>query len=102
MALVLQNAGSRQGNANPAFYTLATQRASGGPAVFHDITGGNNSVPGVTGYSAGTGYDMTTGLGSVDAFLLVNSWSNSAGVQFRAQLLLLQPDSFQAAYLGYS
>ncbi len=82
MALVLQNAGSRQGNANPAFYTLATQQASGGPAVFHDITGGNNSVPGVTGYSAGTGYDMTTGLGSVDAFLLVNSWSNALASNF--------------------
>ena len=82
MALVLQNAGSRQGNANPALYTLASQQAAGGPAVFHDITGGNNSVPGVTGYSAGPGYDMTTGLGSVDAFLLVNSWSNSRASNF--------------------
>ncbi len=82
MALVLQNAGSRQGNANPALYTLASQQAIGGPTVFHDITGGNNSVPGVTGYSAGTGYDMTTGLGSVDAFLLVNSWNNSRSSNF--------------------
>ena len=82
MALVLQNTGSRQGNANPALYTLASQRSMGGPAVFHDITGGNNSVPGVTGYNAGPGHDMTTGLGSVDAFLLVNSWNNSRASNF--------------------
>jgi uncharacterized membrane protein len=83
MALVLQNSGSGSlGNVNPALYTLATQQFAGGPAVFHDITSGNNTVPGVTGYTAGTGYDMATGLGSVDAFLLVNSWKNSAAANF--------------------
>jgi subtilase family serine protease len=82
MALVLQNSGARQGNVNPALYALASQQATGGPAVFHDITSGNNSVPGVTGYNAGPGYDMVTGLGSVDAFVLVNSWSNSRGANY--------------------
>jgi subtilase family serine protease len=82
MALVLQNAGTPWGNVNPNLYTLASQQAAGGPAVFHDITSGNNSVPGVTGYSAGPGYDMTTGLGSVNAFLLVNSWNNSRASNF--------------------
>jgi len=82
MALVLQSTGARLGNVNPALYTLATQQSSGGPAIFHDVTAGNNSVPGVTGYAAGTGYDMTTGLGSVDAFVLVNSWANSATSNF--------------------
>ena len=82
MALVLQNAGAPWGNINRALYTLATQQAAGGPAVFHDITSGNNSVPGVTGFSAGAGYDMVTGLGSVDAFLLVNSWNNSLASNF--------------------
>jgi pseudomonalisin len=42
--------------------------------VFHDITAGNNSVPGVTGYAAGPGYDLATGLGSVDANVLASSW----------------------------
>ena len=82
MALVLQNSGGPWGSVNPALYTLASQQSTGGPAVFHDITSGNNSVPGVTGYNAGVGYDMTTGLGSVDAFLLVNSWSNSRASNF--------------------
>jgi len=82
MALVLQNGGSRVGNANPALYALASQQAGGGRAVFHDITNGNNSVPGVSGYSAARGYDMVTGLGSIDAFLLVNNWNKSRSSNF--------------------
>ena len=82
MALVLQNLGAPLGNVNPGLYTLAGQQAAGGPAVFHDITTGNNSVPGVAGYGASPGYDMVTGLGSVDASLLVTSWSNSLASNF--------------------
>jgi len=80
MALVLQKTGSRQGNANPTFYRLAqAQYSSGGPAIFHDVTTGNNTVPGVTGFPAGTGYDLATGLGSVDASALVNNFTVSPG-----------------------
>ena len=39
-------------------------------ARFHDVTTGKNTVPGVTGYAAGPGYDAATGLGSVDAAAL--------------------------------
>jgi subtilase family serine protease len=80
IALVLQNNnGTPMGNINPILYGLATkQLSSGGAAVFHDITSGNNTVPGVTGFSAGVGYDMVTGLGSVDAQLLVNHWNDSS------------------------
>ena len=67
MALVVQKNG-RQGNINPTLYTLA------GRAGFHDITSGNNWVPGVTGYSAGPGFDLCTGLGSPDAWGLVSAW----------------------------
>ena len=49
--------------------------------VFNDITVGNNSVPDVTGYSATAGYDLTSGLGSVDANNLVTNW-NSAAASF--------------------
>ncbi|HWF48952.1 MAG TPA: hypothetical protein VG168_18225 [Bryobacteraceae bacterium] len=76
MALVNQKAGGRQGLPNPVLYALASHQASGGANVFNEITTGNNSVPGVTGYSAGTGYDLATGLGSVDASVLVNHWSD--------------------------
>lgn len=69
------------GNINPMLYRLA-QTTSG---VFHDVTAGDNKVPcqqsspgcmgGLLGFSAGAGYDLTTGLGSVDANNLVNQWS---------------------------
>lgn len=81
MSLVVQNTGAPQGNANPRLYALASrQMLAGGAAVFHDIASGNNSVPGVTGYSAGTGYDAATGLGSVDAAQLVLHWSDSGSL----------------------
>lgn len=78
LALVVQHAGARQGNANADFYSLASKQRAGGASVFHDITSGNNSVPKQTGFSATPGYDQTTGLGSVDASALVNQWSDAA------------------------
>jgi pseudomonalisin len=77
MALVVQNAAARQGNADVAFYSLASKQGAGGPSFFHDITSGNNSVPGQTGFNATTGYDQATGLGSVDANVLVSHWSDA-------------------------
>jgi len=75
MALVLQKVGQPQGLVNPVLYALAyNQNYNSGAAVFHDVTKGNNTVPGVTGYDAGPGFDMVTGLGSVDAAQLVNHW----------------------------
>ena len=73
------------GNINPALYRLAQSTTS----VFHDITTGDNIVPcklnspncqnGSMGYQAGPGYDLVTGLGSVDAYQLVTQWNNPAG-----------------------
>jgi subtilase family serine protease len=77
MALVVQNSGARQGNANTAFYSLATRQRAGGASVFHDITSGNNSIPGQTGFAATTGYDQATGLGSIDGLVLVSHWSDA-------------------------
>ena len=81
MALVNQSAGGgRQGNPNPVLYRLATAQYGGsGAAVFHDVTAGNNSVPGVAGFSAGPGYDLVTGLGSVDVQALVNAFGTASG-----------------------
>jgi hypothetical protein len=76
MALVVQGTAARQGNANTVFYPLATKQRAGGAAAFHDTTGGNNSVPGQSGFNAGTGYDQATGLGSVDTSVLVSHWSD--------------------------
>jgi subtilase family serine protease len=75
MALVNQKTSASQGNANAMFYPLANnQYSSCAPVVFHDTTVSNNTVPGVTGFNAVTGYDQATGLGSVDANALVNNW----------------------------
>lgn len=82
MALAVQNAAARLGNANTFLYTLASKQDSGGASVFHDIVLGNNSVPGQAGFNAGAGYDRVTGLGSVDAAVLVNHWSDGVPPNF--------------------
>jgi pseudomonalisin len=83
MALVVQKTGQRQGNANIRFYQLASaQYGLGGAAAFHDITAGSNSVPGLTGNFCAPAYDMATGLGSVDANVLVSNWDGAAPADF--------------------
>lgn len=82
VALIVQTSGA-QGNINPNLYSLAASTTD----VFHDITSGNNMVAcragspgcgtGTLGYSAGPGYDQVTGLGSVDAFHMVNRWTTA-------------------------
>jgi subtilase family serine protease len=76
MALLIQlTRGQRQGNANYTLYYLGSNQYGGnGAAAFHDITQGNNSMPGLAGFPAGTGYDEVTGLGSVNAQTLVDDW----------------------------
>jgi len=88
MALVVQNSAARQGNANTAFYSLATRQRAGGASVFHDITSGNNSVPGQTGFAATTGYDQATGLGSIDGLVLVSHWSDATATPHFTRPLL--------------
>jgi pseudomonalisin len=80
MALVNQKTAQSWGQANTKFYSLANAQytgAAGAATIFHDVTSGNNSVPGVTGFSCGTGYDAVTGVGSVDANALVNNFTGS-------------------------
>jgi hypothetical protein len=70
------------GNINPKLYNLAAGSTSG---VFHDVTTGNNIIPcqtgtanctnGQFGFTAGVGYDLVTGLGSVDAYNLITAWA---------------------------
>lgn len=94
MALVNHKTGTRQGQAAPVLYQLAATESlaqcngsstTALPAtncIFNDSTVGNNSVPGQVGYGtanakykATTGYDLATGLGSVNLANLVNRWS---------------------------
>jgi uncharacterized membrane protein len=78
IALADQKEGARQGNVNTILYPLAALQSTSGAAVFHDIKTGNNTVTGVTGFSAATGYDLASGIGTVDANVLVNHWTDSS------------------------
>jgi uncharacterized protein (TIGR03437 family) len=76
------------GNINPNLYRLAqTQTVTG---IFHDVKVGSNIVPckagstgctssGSYGYSAGSGYDKASGLGSMDVNALVKNWGAAGG-----------------------
>ncbi len=84
--IVQAQAGKGQGNINPTLYGMLT--ASANP--FHPTPGGNNSVPGVSGYTASGGvYNLATGLGSVDANLLRAAWPS--GVVTPAFTLTAKP-----------
>jgi pseudomonalisin len=79
MALLVQKTASAQGNADPIFYSMGNNQFNNGTGVYHDVTIGDNSVPGVTGFIATVGYDQATGWGSPDVSQLVNFWNNNAG-----------------------
>jgi MYXO-CTERM domain-containing protein len=94
LALANHAMGTRLGNVNPELYALSTQA----PSAFHDIAAGSNFVrcdpandedagcptsacPETNignfcyGYPAVTGYDCSTGLGSIDVANLVRAWA---------------------------
>ncbi|MDT8911118.1 S53 family serine peptidase [Amycolatopsis sp. PS_44_ISF1] len=54
--------GGGLGNLNPTFYSIGN--GSSYATGFHDVTTGNNSLNGTTGFTAGPGYDQVTGWGS--------------------------------------
>ena len=92
-ALLNQKMAAAQGNLNPRLYQLAANTSA---AAFHDVTVAsshvsgctlavpslcNNTTPGPSGlsggpsgYLVGNGYDLATGLGSVDAANFVAHW----------------------------
>jgi len=115
LALVEQKNGAFQGQANYTLYKLAqsnscnssqqTNPATANSCVFYDVTAGSNAVPCaggsagcsskqsgtngfMSGYMAGAGYDLATGLGSVNAANLANAWNSVsfAGSQTTLQL----------------
>ncbi len=108
LALIEQKYGP-QGQADYVLYPLAAQH----PSAFHDITTGSNIVPCqqgspncilstatdntssyyTLGYYAGPGYDLATGLGSVDANKLFSNW-NSLSFKSTATTLSLSQTSF--------
>ncbi|MGC2252630.1 MAG: S53 family peptidase [Acidobacteriaceae bacterium] len=102
LTLMNQEAGNTggAGNINPILY----QAVQTTPGAFHDTTTGSNAVVCVAGSpdcisngaggsvmsccSAGTGYDMATGLGSVDAAALGAVWPKMTAVNGQFSLVL--------------
>lgn len=90
IALISQQTGHTTGwgNINTILYPLAAHV----PSAFHDVATGNNQVPFSSacgtetqiGYNATTGYDLATGIGSINALTLVTNWTSvsptSAGI----------------------
>jgi len=83
VALADQVAGHSLGLINPALYQLAAQRAPG----IVEVTSGNNTVSftqdghqqTVTGFTAGPGYSLATGVGTVNARYFVPELARLAG-----------------------
>jgi subtilase family serine protease len=107
MALINQKAGSAQGNPNAELYALAANQTyancttesvtNSSSCYFNDIDTGTIAVPcasgspnctvshsgdsvGIlTGWAATTGYDLATGLGSLNVANVVNAWPAAIG-----------------------
>jgi subtilase family serine protease len=119
MALVNQATGSRQGNANYILYKLAAEKgatcvSAASPAstcVFYDIPSGSTiampcasgspnctvTTPGdqfgvLSGFSTTSGYDLATGLGSVNATNLIAKWTNFKLTPSSTTLTLTPPN----------
>jgi kumamolisin len=69
IALLNQKLGTPVGFLNPKLYAI-------GEKVFRDITTGNNDDGGLGNYSAKTGWDACTGLGSPDGTALLSALSS--------------------------
>jgi len=93
LALVQQKTGSRLGQAAANLYNL--YNGSHASAIFHDVTVGNIAMSCVSGtvnctrntagyyfesgYDTTAGYDLATGLGSVDVAQLLKYWVSATG-----------------------
>ena len=83
IALADQVAGHRLGPVNPALYRLAAAHAPG----IVDVTRGDNTISfsqggrlhKVRGFTAGRGYDLVSGVGTVNAALFVPELAAAAG-----------------------
>lgn len=116
LALVEQKNGAYQGQVNYTLYKLAqtsgascnssteTNPTAQNSCIFYDVMTGSNAVPCaggsqdcsstqnnvdgfLHGHPAGAGYDLATGLGSVNATNLANNWNK---VTFQASQIQLQ------------
>jgi hypothetical protein len=106
MALINQKAGAPQGSPNAELYALAARQSYGNCSAetgtisdgcsFNDIDTGTiamacaaqspnctvlhaGDIGVLSGYSAGTGFDLASGLGSLNIANVVNAWTSTVG-----------------------
>ena len=120
IALIDQKTGERQGNANYVLYRSESclSNAPSPSCLLYDVVNGNNSVACTGGshnctntrtsadqfgilvdpqnssspaWTTTTGYDLATGLGSVNATNLVNSWTSATFAPTTTMLTNLSP-----------
>ncbi len=100
VALINQSTSpSGQGVVNQKLYALAANSATYASA-FHDVTAGTNAcysgyrycvTPAAGSYSATTGYDEATGLGSVDLYNLLTAWPSASITTLAPSTVSLSP-----------
>jgi subtilase family serine protease len=98
LAIINQKENSTgQGVVNSTLYSLAADSTTY-TSAFHDITGGGNectagssycSTAGESEYSATTGYDEASGLGSVDFYNLLTAWPTTGSSSLDSSLTTL-------------
>ncbi|MHB1981444.1 MAG: S53 family peptidase [Sulfobacillus sp.] len=71
--ITLINEARTQAGRGPVGFVTPRLYKLGPSAAFHDILEGNNSIPGVSGYRCGPGWDAVTGWGSVDGGRLLDA-----------------------------
>src|SRR6185437_2242618 len=70
-----QHGTARLGLLNPTIYRLANAGLL--TNGIEDVTSGNSSYNGVTGYNAGVGYDLVTGWRSVDMTAFASAYNGT-------------------------
>src|SRR5216683_4242788 len=75
--LIAQKHGTRLGNMNPKIYQLGALNSAARSGL-RDVTTGNNNWNGVTGFTAGTGYDQVTGWGTADMATFATAFAGTS------------------------
>jgi subtilase family serine protease len=76
LALATQVKGSNLGPINEVLYTKLARKPAANGLV--DVTSGNDHLGSIPGYTAGPGYDVASGWGTVDASLFVPALAKAA------------------------
>ncbi|MGH3632245.1 MAG: S53 family peptidase, partial [Sciscionella sp.] len=77
--LAAQQAGNGLGFIDPALYALGAAQSASHKVGYVDVTKGSNGQSGVSGYSAGTGFDIPSGWGTIDGATFVPALAAQAG-----------------------